>query len=305
MKKKYKIKLFTEEPHPLSVGLDLLPAEKILELFLDDHRSVIKAIEDALPKIAILAKVYASTYRNAGRIFYVGAGTSGRLALLDAVELPPTFGIMSHRVQAIIAGGKSAMYKAIEAAEDDKVAGRLEIAKRAVGPKDLVIGVSASGETPFVLGAIEEAHARGAKTAGIINNPNTTLERKVHFPIIVPTGPELIAGSTRLKAGTAQKIVLNMLSTTAMILLGKVYDGFMIDLRATNEKLRRRAMRILNSLTGEQPERIRQVLIQTNWQVKPAVLMLKANLNYSEAMQLLEKYDGSLRKALTELGQTF
>lgn len=293
----------TEALHPLSAGLDVLPVEEVLNLFLNDHRGVIKAISAALPQIAAVARVYAETYRLGGRIFYVGAGTSGRLGVLDAVELPPTFGIPADRVRAILAGGKSALIQAVETAEDDEAAGRVEIAKHAVGSKDLVIGVSASGETPFVLGAIAEARARKAKTAGITNSTGTVLEHIVELPIVVPTGPELIAGSTRLKAGTAQKIVLNMLSTAAMVQLGKVYDGFMVDLQVTNEKLRRRAVRMLIHLTGEQPERIQEVLTKANWRVKPALLMLKAGMEYKEALQLLRKHGDSLRKVLAELGR--
>lgn len=291
----------TEALHPWSAGMDALPLEAVIRLVWDDHRGVMDAIGAALPQIASLTRVYAETYRAGGRIFYVGAGTSGRLGLLDAAELPPTFGIPKDRVQAIIAGGEAAVTQANEAAEDNKVAGKKAIIARGIGQEDLVIAVSASGQTPFVLGAMAEARARGAKTAGITNNFGTVLEQLVEYPIVIATGPELIAGSTRLKAGTAQKIVLNMLSTVAMIQLGKVYDGFMVDLRVTNRKLHRRAERMLTHLTGERPERIREVLVEADWRVKPALVMLKGGVSYEEAVQLLQKREDSLRKALAEL----
>lgn len=283
------------------MDLDILPVERVLEIFLEDHRKVIEAIRNALPSIAKAVEAYAEVYRSGGRIFYVGAGTSGRLGVLDAAELPPTFDVPGHRVSAVIAGGEGAITRAFEAAEDDEQAGRGEIAKRNVRAGDLVIGISASGETPFVIGAITEARSRSAKTVGIMNNPNTSLERMVDFPIVILTGPELVAGSTRLKAGTAQKIVLNMLSTAAMIQLGKVYKGFMVDLRATNRKLRRRAERMVAYLTGARLDSVRRVLEKTDWRVKPAVLMIKGGVELREALEILERNGDSLRKALHEV----
>ncbi len=300
MKKKHG-ELQTEAVHPLAVNLDALPVERVLEIFLEDHHKVMGAIRDALPIIAKVAEAYAEAYRLGGRIFYVGAGTSGRLGVLDAVELPPTFGVPSYRISAIIAGGERALTRALEAAEDDEHAGRWEIAKRNVQPGDLVIGISASGETPFVIGAIAEARARDAKTVGITNNSGTSLERMVDFPIVILTGPELVAGSTRLKAGTAQKIVLNMLSTAAMIHLGKVYKGYMVDLRVTNQKLRRRAERMVIRLTGARLDLVRRVLEKTGWRVKPAILMIKAGIEPEEALEILKRNGDSLRKALREV----
>lgn len=283
----------TEAVHPLSTGLDRLPVEELVRLLCEEQQRAVAAIDIALPQIVALARAYADTYRSGGRIFYIGAGTSGRLALLDAVELPPTFGIPSDRVQTIFAGD--------EAAEDDESAGRQAIRTKQAGAGDLVIGISASGETRFVLAAIAEARTCGAATAAITNNIDTALERAVDFPIVVSTGPELIAGSTRLKAGTAQKAVLNLLSTAAVVSLGKAYDGFMIDLQVTNDKLKRRAKKMLAALSGENPERIQQVLSETGWRVKPALLMLKAEISCEEAEQLLLNCGHSLREALRQL----
>jgi len=283
----------TEAVHPLNTGLDRLPVEELVRLLCEEQQRAVATIDTALSQIVALARAYANTYRNGGRIFYVGAGTSGRLGILDAVELPPTFGIPSDRVQTILAGD--------EAAEDDESAGRQAISTKQVGTGDLVIGISASGETRFVLAAIAEARACGAATAAITNNIDTALERAVDLSIVVVTGPELIAGSTRLKAGTVQKVVLNLLSTAVMVSLGKVYDGFMIDLQASNSKLKRRAERMLAALSGESTERVREALMKTGWRAKPALLMLKAEISCEEAEQLLLNCGDSPREALRQL----
>lgn len=283
----------TEAVHPLNTGLDRLPVEELVRLLCEEQQRAVATIDTALSQIVALARAYANTYRNGGRIFYVGAGTSGRLGILDAVELPPTFGIPSDRVQTILAGD--------EAAEDDESAGRQAISTKQVGTGDLVIGISASGETRFVLAAIAEARACGAATAAITNNIDTALERAVDLSIVVVTGPELIAGSTRLKAGTVQKAVLNLLSTAVMVSLGKVYDGFMIDLQASNSKLKRRAERMLAALSGESTERVREALMKTGWRAKPALLMLKAEISCEEAEQLLLNCGDSPREALRQL----
>ena len=240
----------TEALHPKSAGLDVKPLEEVVALLWQDQLEAVKVVEEALRQIAAAAKLFAQTLRKEGRVFYVGAGTSGRLGVLDAVELPPTFSIEPARVQTILAGGERAFTQALEEGEDDYEAGREAVRARRVKSSDLVIGISASGSTPFVLGAISEAHSRGAKTVGITSNSGSPLESVVDLPIVVPTGPELVAGSTRLKAGTAQKVVLNLISTAAMIALGKVYEGLMVEVKATNEKLRKRAERIVARLHG-------------------------------------------------------
>jgi len=217
------------------------------------------------------------------------------------VELPATFGIPSDRVQVIFPGDIASVTAEVDSREDDAAAGRDAVVRRNVSPNDLAIGITASGETPFVIGVIQEAKVRGATTAGITNNSGTTLEKLVDLPIVIPTGPELIAGSTRLKAGTVQKVVLNMLSTAAMISLGKVYDGFMIGLRANNEKLRRRAIRTLTALTGQKTDAIERVLAAANYEVDTALVMLKGSVSYREAKKLLQYHQGNVRKTLEAL----
>jgi len=292
----------TESRNPASRGLDNKPVEEILHIINAEDKKVPEAVGQAIDQIALAVEAFIASYRRGGRIFYVGAGTSGRLAIIDAVECPPTFGVPPERIQGILAGGMNAFFKAEESYEDDRDGGRRLVEERKMSEKDLIVGISASGETPFVLGVIEAAKQRNIKTVGITNNPQSTLARLVEIPIVVVVGPEVIAGSTRLKAGTAQKMVLNMISTTAMIKLGKVYDNLMIDVQANNRKLRRRAETILRELTGADLDRIRTVLAEAGYEVKPALLMLKADIPYREAKRLLEKHRGFVREALRELG---
>ena len=230
--------------------------------------------------------------------FYVGAGTSGRLGFVDAAESSATFGIAFDRVQLIFPGDIADASAEVDSREDNATAGRDAVVKRNIGPNDLAIGISASGETPFVIGAIQEAKARGAIAAGITNNPGTTLERLVDLPIVVATGPELIAGSTRLKAGTVQKVILNMLSTAAMVSLGKVYDGFMVGLRANNAKLRQRAMRTIMAITDRDAATVERTLAAADYEVDTALVMLKGNIPYTEAKKLLQQHRGNVRKTL-------
>jgi N-acetylmuramic acid 6-phosphate etherase len=281
--------------------LDAKSLEEVVALLWQDQLEAVKIIEAALPQIAAAAELFGQALRREGRVFYVGAGTSGRLGALDAVELPPTFGVDPEKIQAILSGGKQALAQAVEKGEDDQEAGKVAVRKKAVTSADLVIGISASGRTPFILGAMAEARARMATTVGITNNIGTPLEEAVDVPVVIPTGPELVAGSTRLKAGTAQKVALNLLSTAAMISLGKVYDGLMVEVKATNEKLRTRAERIVATLTEAPPEQVRRALAEAEWQVKPAVLMLKGEIGYREAEELLDGCGGSLRAALEKL----
>ncbi|HIQ22751.1 MAG TPA: N-acetylmuramic acid 6-phosphate etherase [Planctomycetes bacterium] len=291
----------TEALHPKRAGLDIKPTEEVVALLWQDQLEAVKIVEKALPQIAAAAKLFAQTLRMEGRVFYVGAGSSGRLGALDAVELPPTFSIEPARVQAILAGGERAFVQALEEEEDNYGAGKEAIRARRVTSSDLVIAISASGGTPFVLGAISEARLCGAKTVGITNNHASPLGKAVDLSIVVPTGPELVAGSTRLKAGTAQKVVLNLLSTAAMIALGKVYEGLMVDVKATNEKLKARAESIVAGLTETPPERVKEALAEAGWRVKPAVLMLKGGIGYREAEGLLKECGGSLRAALGKI----
>jgi N-acetylmuramic acid 6-phosphate etherase len=297
-----KLGWVTEQRNPKSRDLDKKSVAEILRIMNEEDKSVAEAVSHELEAIERVVHAFVKTYERGGRIFYVGAGTSGRIGVLDAAELPPTFGIPPERVQGIMAGGLEAFFRADESLEDDREAGRIVVREKQMNERDLVIGLTASGETPFVLGCLEEAKRRGITTVGVTNNPNSTITREVDIAVIVVVGPEVIAGSTRLKAGTAQKLVLNMISTTAMIKLGKVYDNLMVDVQANNQKLRRRAESILSELTGADPERIRTALAEAGYEVKPALLMLKANIPYPEAKRLLGKHRGFVREALRELG---
>jgi len=291
----------TERRNPKSSNLDKKPTAKILRIMNEEDKKVAEAVGQELEAIERAVVAFIDAYKRGGRIFYVGAGTSGRIGILDAAELPPTFGIPPDRVQGIMAGGLEAFFQADESLEDDQEAGQLVVQEKQMDERDLVIGLTASGETPFVLGCVEEAKRRNITTVGITNNPNGAITREVDIPVVVVVGPEVITGSTRLKAGTAQKMVLNMISTAAMVKLGKVYDNLMIDVQANNQKLRRRAETILRELTGADLDRIRTVLAEAGYEVKPAFLMLKADIPYREAKRLLEKHRGFVREALREL----
>lgn len=291
----------TEQRNPRTRDLDKKSVTEILKIINEEDKSVAIAVGRELDAIERVVHAFIDAYKRGGRIFYVGAGTSGRIGILDAAELPPTFGINPERVQGIIAGGIKCFSQADESLEDDREAGRSLVEEKRMDERDLVIGLTASGETPFVLGCLEEAKRRGITTVGITCNPNSAITKMVDIAVVVIVGPEVIAGSTRLKAGTAQKMVLNMISTAAMVKLGKVYDNVMIDMRANNVKLRRRAEAILKDLTGADLERIHAVLKEANYEVKTALLMLKANISYWQAKKLLEKHQGFVREALQEL----
>ena len=292
----------TESRNPASHGVDNRSIEEILHIINAEDKKVPEAVGQAIEQIALAVEAFVTSYRCGGRIFYVGAGTSGRLGIIDAAECPPTFGVPPERIQGILAGGMNAFFKAEESYEDDRDGGIRLIEERKMSEKDLIVGISASGETPFVLGFIEAAKQMNIRTVGITNNPKSTLARLVGIPIVVVVGPEVIAGSTRMKAGTAQKLVLNMLSTTAMVRVGKVYDNFMVDLQASNNKLRRRAKEMLRTLTGEDPKLVKETLARANYEVKPALIMLKGKIPYEEAKKLVEQHHGLVHEALTELG---
>jgi len=291
----------TEHIHPLSAGLDTLAVDEVLRRIYEDNARALDSVRSAIPQIAAVAHAYATVFKEGGRVFYIGAGTSGRLGFVDAAELPTTFGIAPDCVQVIFPGDIADASAKVDSHEDDAAAGRRAMTDHNVGSEDLVIGITASGETPFVIGAVQEAKSCGARTAGVMNNVETSLERLVDLAIVIPTGPELIAGSTRLKAGTVQKVVLNMLSTAAMISLGKVYDGFMVGLRANNEKLRRRAVRTLTALTEQKTDAIEHTLAAANYEVDTALIMLTGNVTYNEAKRLLQEHQGNVRRTLEAL----
>lgn len=290
----------TEAANLATRDLDLLPVLEQARLMNAEDRRVPAAVAAALPAVATAAARIAEALARGGRLLYVGAGTSGRLAALDAAECPPTFGTDPETVQAVIAGGERAMTESVEGAEDDAAAGAHEMDARRVGATDVVVGVAASGETPFTVAAVRRARERGAWTAGVACNPGSSLEAACDLAIVPVVGPEVIAGSTRLKAGTAQKLVLNMLSTLAMVRLGKVYGNLMVDLRATNSKLRRRAARIVAAASRSGEDRAAAALAQAGGRVPVAIVMLRLGVDAEAAADRLRRGGGSLRRALGE-----
>jgi len=281
-------------------GLDAWPSRDILEVFVEGQMAAIAAVRAASSQIEAAAEAVTKRMRAGGRLVYVGAGTSGRLALLDGVELLPTFDWPDDRVVYLIAGGEKALTKAVEGAEDDREAGKRDIQNAKVDAKDAVIAVAASGTTPYTIAAIEAGRAVGALGIGIANNPTAPLLAAAELPILLDTGTEAIGGSTRMKAGTAQKATLNLLSSLVMTRLGRVYDGYMVDLRATNIKLKKRSERMLMDITGAGEAAARDALTRCSGRVKPAVLVIKG-LSPEAADKALLDAGGSLRGALQKL----
>ncbi len=290
-------KLPTEKQNPKSVSLDTLPIEKILSLMNLEDESVPRAVQKASPQIARGVRLIVSCLRKKGRLFFVGAGTSGRLGVIEAAECPPTFNTSPEQIQALMAGGKSSVFRSKEGAEDREKEARREISKRA-RKNDVVVGISASGVTPFVRGALQAAKKRGASTILVACNLASPFGSQVNVLIAPKTGPEVIAGSTRLKAGTATKLILNQLTVASMVQSGKVYQNWMVDLQPKSKKLKARGVRILKELSGTSENKARRFFSQAKGNVKLAILMAKKNLTYSQAKNVLKKTDGFLRKAL-------
>ncbi len=274
---------------------------EILRLINEEDKTVADAVGEALPEIEEAVNLFVKSFRNGGRVFYVGAGTSGRLGILDASEIPPTFGVSENRVVGLIAGGKEAITSAQEKTEDERSSGERLAEEKGIGKNDFVVGISASGRTPFVLGCLEYSSDRGASTASITNNRNAQVERTSDVTIVAETGPEIIAGSTRMKAGTAQKMILNMISTASMIRLGKVFDNLMVDVVPSNEKLKNRATGIVKTVTGMEEGRIEEKLKESEYEVKPAILSLVGNISVSVAREYLKKHEGYLDAALDDV----
>lgn len=289
----------TEARNPRSIGLDLLSTPDLVELLADEQRAAVDAVVQQRDVIATVVDTIAARLRTGGRLHYVGAGTSGRLGYLDASEMPPTFGTPRDLVCAHIAGGVDAITRAIEGAEDDGEAGAAEMRDH-VHPGDAVIGISASGGAPYVVRALETARAIGAYTIGVANSENTPVHRAAETAIVLRTGPEPLTGSTRLKAGTSQKLLLNTISTAVMVRSNKVYDNLMIDVVATNEKLRGRSQRLVSHLTGLEAGPANALIAAAGGSVKTAALMGLRNLDAEDARALLAAHGGSLRASLGE-----
>ena len=287
----------TERRNPRSQRLDQLTTRELLQTINREDELVAGAVKAELGTIAQAIAAIVQAIERGGRLIYVGAGTSGRLAALDAAECPPTFGVPSGLVQAVIAGGRRALTRASEHEEDSLLQGGRDLAARKVNARDAVVGVTASGGTPYVLGALRYARKRGAMTIAITSNRRSPAARIAKIAIAPKTGPEVIAGSTRMKAGTAQKLILNMLSTAAMIRLGRVYNNWMVDLSMNNEKLRRRGLRILEEATGASSADAKRALARSG-NLRVALLMLETGESAGEALFRLKQSAGNLRRAM-------
>ncbi|MDN3296250.1 N-acetylmuramic acid 6-phosphate etherase [Streptomyces ficellus] len=292
--------LTTEAFRPELADIDQLPTAEIARLMNAEDQSVPGAVATQLPRIAAAIDAAAERMARCGRLVYAGAGTAGRLGVLDASECPPTFNTDPSQVVALIAGGPTAMLEAVEGAEDSRELAAADLTALRVGPDDTVVGISASGRTPYAVGAVEHARAKGALTIGLSCNAHSALAAAAEHGIEVVVGPEFLTGSTRLKAGTAQKLVLNMISTITMIRLGKTYGNLMVDVRASNEKLRARSHRIVALATGAPDAEIEAALTATDGEVKPAILTLLAGVDPETAAELLTKTGGHLRAALNQ-----
>jgi N-acetylmuramic acid 6-phosphate etherase len=290
--------LNTETPAPQHASLDQYPTAELVGVLVDDQFKAVEAVRAAAPRIAAAVTAALPRMEKGGRLVYVGAGTSGRLGVLDSVELYPTFSWPHERAVALLAGGTDAMFVAVEGAEDDEDQGVADMRGANVGPDDVVLAIAASGATPYVLGALRAARAVGALTIGFANNPEAPVAGEAEIGVTLDTGPEAISGSTRLKAGTSQKIALNTFSSALMVRLNKVYGNLMVDLKATNTKLVRRAIHLTSFATGADEEAARAVLAQCDFHVKVAIVALSKNIPVEQARVLLESARGSVRAAL-------
>jgi len=290
--------LITEQRNPNSMHVDSLSALEIVQLMNEEDKQVPLAIEKCLPQIAQAVECIVAAFQQGGRLVYIGAGTSGRLGVLDASECPPTFGVSPEMVKGIIAGGERALRHPIEGAEDSKAQAVVDLQTIQFSSKDVLVGIAASGRTPYVIGALEYAKSLGSVTVSITSNPNSAMANIVDIAIDTVVGPEVLTGSSRLKSGTAQKLVLNMLTTASMILMGKCYQNLMVDVQASNEKLKARAIRIVMQATDCDKTLAEETLKQANQNAKLAIMMILSGLDRVQAEALLEKHQGKLQLAL-------
>lgn len=294
--------LITEDINPASVDIDLKPTQDILRIINEEDKKIALAVEKEIPNITKAVDLIVERLRRGGRLFYIGAGTSGRIGVLDAVECPPTFGTDPELVQGVIAGGYRACYKSVEAAEDEPTKGADDLWKKGIAERDVLVAVAASGRTPYVLGALDFARNLKIKTIAVTCNPGSEMARRADVAISVVVGPEVITGSTRMKAGTAQKMVLNMLSTATMIKLGNVYSNLMINVQMRNQKLVERGKRILMSALNISSEKADRVLKAAGYDLKAAVVMYEAGVAKDQAQKLLRQTNYSVREALEQAG---
>ena len=290
--------LITEQRNPNSMNVDCLSALEIVQLMNEEDKQVPLAIEKCLPQIAQAVECIVAAFQQGGRLVYIGAGTSGRLGVLDASECPPTFGVSPEMVKGIIAGGERALRHPIEGAEDSKTQAVVDLQTIQFSSKDVLVGIAASGRTPYVIGALEYAKSLGSVTVSIASNPNSAMANIVDIAIDTVVGPEVLTGSSRLKSGTAQKLVLNMLTTASMILMGKCYQNLMVDVQASNEKLKARAIRIVMQATDCDKALAEETLKLADQNAKLAIMMILSGLDRAQAEALLEKHQGKLQLAL-------
>lgn len=290
--------LITEQRNPNSMNVDSLSALEIVQLMNDEDKQVPLAIEKCLPQIAQAVERIVAAFQQGGRLVYIGAGTSGRLGVLDASECPPTFGVSPEMVKGIIVGGERALRHPIEGAEDSKAQAVFDLQTIHFSSKDVLVGIAASGRTPYVIGSLEYAKSLGSVTVSIASNPNSAMANIVDIAIDTVVGPEVLTGSSRLKSGTAQKLVLNMLTTASMILMGKCYQNLMVDVQASNEKLKARAIRIVMQATDCDKTLAEETLKLAEQNAKLAIMMILSGLDRAQAEALLEKYHGKLQLAL-------
>ncbi len=291
-------RLITEQRNHSTLDIDCKSTAEIIEIINSEDSKVIDAVYKENSNITKAVDLIVRSFKKGGRLFYVGAGTSGRLGVLDASECPPTFGTNTELVKGIIAGGNDALTKSIEGAEDRHEDGEKTIRDNAITPQDTIVGIATGGTTPFVHGALTEATRIGATTIFLCCNPDVTPSEKVDVIIRPITGPEVITGSTRMKAGTATKLILNTLTTASMIKMGKVYENLMVDLQVKNKKLKDRAERIIMTVTGLNRNEADKLLVKSNGNVKTAIVMQKLRVNHDEANKKLEEHEGSVRKVI-------
>jgi N-acetylmuramic acid 6-phosphate etherase len=292
--------LTTEIRNERTGNLDQLSVEEFLNIMNDEDQKVALAVREQIPAISSVVQLVIEAFRNGGRLIYAGAGTSGRIGLLDAVECPPTFGTNPNEVIGLIAGGDSAFIKAVEGAEDSVELGIADLKNISLTKNDIVIGIAASGRTPYVIGALQYANEVGAKTVAIACNKNSEIGKVASLKIEVDNGPEVLTGSTRLKAGTSQKLICNMISTASMVGIGKVYKNLMVDLQLTNIKLVDRAKRIIIGATGCDYETASKYLLKANNQTKVAIVMILTGMTYDESISRLEGAQGFISKIVEE-----
>ncbi|KPI49157.1 N-acetylmuramic acid-6-phosphate etherase [Clostridioides difficile] len=293
--------LVTEGRNKNTLQIDKEDTLGIIELINNEDKTVAYAVEEQKESIAKAVNIIVDRMKQGGRLFYIGAGTSGRIGILDATECPPTYGVDFELVQAIIAGGNQAVFKAVEGAEDDKELGKQDIIDRGVTSKDVICGIAASGRTPYVIGAMEYAKELGCAVLSITMNPNSEMSKKADLPISIIVGAEVIMGSTRMKSGTAQKMVCNMLTTASMVKMGKVYSNLMVDVKTSNEKLVERAKRIIMIATSVEYDVAEKFLEEADNSVKLAIFMIKSGLDKDSAKNILDRQEGYISEALKSI----